>query len=410
MIRHDPLRRLGSGAVLALIWGLFAGCSSEGGNLPGPNPPEQPPPEDEGVAPSAGCSDGVLEHGALYRVCFPASWNGDLVLYAHGYVAAHRPIALPDDTVGGVSVSSSLTALGYAFATTSYRGNGLIAVEAVEDLVELDATVRRLYQPDPGHSVILGFSEGGLVGTLAVERHPDVFDGALAGCGPIGDFGAQLNYIGDFRVVFDYLFPGVLPGTAVDIPESLRSRWDQIYVPAIVIALAADFDAALELIRITGAPVAGNDLRSVAETTVGILWYDIFGMGDAHARLGGQPFDNSTRVYSGSSNDAALNAGVGRFTADPAALSGLLRLQTSGNLTVPLVTLHTTGDPIVPVQQAELYGEKVSQAGRAAQLSHTTIERHGHCTFQPGEVLGGFSALMAKVRGTASSLAALARP
>lgn len=410
MIGYGHLRRLGSGAVLALVCGVFAGCRSDGGDLPGPNPPEQPPPDDEGVAPSAGCSDGVLEHGALYRVCFPAAWNGDLVLYAHGYVAAHRPIALPDDTVGGVSVSGTLAGLGYAFATTSYRANGLVAAEAVEDLVELDATVRRLYRPDPGHSVIVGFSEGGLVGTLAVERHADVFDGALAGCGPIGDFGAQLNYIGDFRVVFDYLFPGVLPGSAVHIPESLRSRWDELYVPAIVIALAANFDAALELIRITGAPVAGNDLRSVAETTVGILWYDVFGIGDAKARLGGQPFGNSTRVYIGSSNDAALNAGVDRFTADPAALNGLLRLQTTGNLTVPLVTVHTTGDPIVPVQQAELYRQKVSQAGKTAQLTHTTIERHGHCTFQPGEVLAGFTDLMAKVRGTASSLVALARP
>ena len=118
-----------------------------------------------------------------------------------------------------------------------------------------------------------------------------------------------------------------------------------------MIALAANFDAALELIGTTGAPVAGNDLRSVAETTVGILWYDVFGIVDARARLGGQPFDNSTRGYTGSSNDAALNAGVQRHTADPAALAALARFQTSGNLQVPLTTVHTTGDPIVPFNQ-----------------------------------------------------------
>jgi pimeloyl-ACP methyl ester carboxylesterase len=269
----------------------------------------------------------------------------------------------------------------------------------VDDVVELDATVRRLYRPDPGHSVIIGFSEGGLVATLAVERHPDLFDGALAGCGPIGDFGAQLNYIGDFRVVFDYLFPGIIPGTAVDIPETVRARWDEIYVPAIVIAVAANFNAALELIRITGAPVAGNDLRSVAETTVGLLWYDVFGIGDARARLGGQPFDNATRVYTGSSNDAALNAGVDRFTADPAALAGLARLQTTGNLEVPLVTLHTAGDPIVPLSQAQLYGDKVSRAGKSSLLDQTAIDRFGHCTFEVPEVLAGFTTLMTKVRG-----------
>jgi pimeloyl-ACP methyl ester carboxylesterase len=304
-----------------------------------------------------------------------------------------------------------VTGLGYAFATTSYRANGLVAPEATEDLVELEATVRRLYRPDPGRAVIVGFSEGGLVATLAAERYPELFAGALAGCGPIGDFQAQLNYIGDFRVVFDYLFPGVIPGNAVDVPETVRSRWDEIHVPAIVIALAANLDAALELIRITGAPVAGNDLRSVAETTVGILWYDVFGIVDARARLGGQPFDNSTRVYTGSSNDAALNAGVQRHTADPAALAALARFQTSGDLRVPLTTVHTTGDPIVPFSQSQSYGEKVGRTGTSALLAQNTIDRHGHCAFQGFEVLSAFTSLMERVGARpAATVVALARP
>ena len=363
----------------------------------------------KGLHPAKAVPTASLEHGALYRICFPATWNGDLVLYAHGYVPAHQPLALPEDIIAGTSISGTLTGLGYAYATTSYRANGLVAPEATEDLAELDATVRRLYRPDPGRSVIVGFSEGGLVATLAVEKYPAIFDGALAGCGPIGDFQTQLNYIGDFRVVFDYLFPGVIPGSAVDVPETVRSSWETIYVPAIVIALAADFDAALELIRITGAPVAGNDLRSVGETTVGILWYDVFGFADAQARLGGQPFDNSARAYAGSSNDAALNAGVQRHSADPATTAGLARFQTSGNLQDPLTTLHTTGDPIVPINQAGLYGEKVSRAGKVALMVHQTIDRHGHCAFEGVEVLGAFTALMERVRARpAATVLALA--
>ncbi|HEY5939709.1 MAG TPA: hypothetical protein VIT87_02730, partial [Gemmatimonadales bacterium] len=197
---------------------------------------------------------------------------------------------------------------------------------------------------------------------------------------------------------------GVIPGSAVDVPEIVRSSWETIYVPAIVIALAADFDAALELIRITGAPVAGNDLRSVAETTVGILWYDVFGFADAQVRLGGQPFDNSARAYAGSSNDAALNAGVQRHSADPATTAGLARFQTSGNLQDPLTTLHTTGDPIVPFNQSQLYGDKVSQAGKTPLLVHHTIDRHGHCTFESLEVLGAFTALMERVRAQPAAL------
>jgi pimeloyl-ACP methyl ester carboxylesterase len=390
------LRRLGSGAVLAFGCAVGAGCGGGGDDVSGPSPPE--PPSDEGVAPTAGCTEGVLEHGALYRVCFPETWNGDLVMYAHGYVAPHQAITLPDDVVSGQSISGFVTGLGYAFATTSYRANGLVAPEAVEDLVELEASVRVLYRPDPIRTVVVGFSEGGLVATLAAERHPDLFSGALAGCGPIGNFQAQLNYIGDFRVVFDYFFPGLIPGTAIDIPGSVRSRWDDFYVPAIVAALALNYNASLELIRVTGAPVAGNDLRSLAETTVGILWYNVFGTEDAQARLGGQPFDNSARVYTGSSDDAALNAGVARFTADPAIWPNLLRFETTGNLEVPVSTLHTTGDPFVPIAQAGLYHEKVIRAGASELLAHTTVERHGHCTFQAFELLGAFTAFIEKVR------------
>ena len=35
---------------------------------------------------------------------------------------------------------------------------------------------------------------------------------ALALCGPVGDFAGQIDYLGDFRVLFDYFFPGVIPG------------------------------------------------------------------------------------------------------------------------------------------------------------------------------------------------------
>lgn len=402
------LRRRGLGAVLGSVCWVLAACGGESDGLPGPGP-TGPPPTDEGIAPTAGCTDGVLEHGALYRICFPPNWNGDLVLYAHGYVPATRGISLPNDAIGGQSISGTVTGLGYAFATTSYRANGLVAPEATEDMVELEATVRRLYRPDPGRAVIIGFSEGGLVATLAAERYPDVFDGALAGCGPIGDFQAQLDHIGDFRVVFDYLFPGVIPGTAVDIPETVRSGWEGTFVPAIMAALAANSEARLELVRITGAPVAGNDLQSVTETTVGILWYDVFGIVDARARLGGQPFDNSTRVYRGSADDPALNAGVQRYSADPAALTALARFETSGTLSVPLLTLHTTGDEIVPFVQSQIYGEKVSRSGGTASLSQNAVDRYGHCAFQGLEVLGAFATLMEKVRARAAT-AVLARP
>jgi pimeloyl-ACP methyl ester carboxylesterase len=375
------------------LCGALAACGGDN-DLAAPEPE---PPADEGITPTAGCADGVQEHGALYRICFPDEWNGDLLLYAHGHVPASRPLALPDDRVGGQSLAATVTGLGYAYATTSYRRNGLLGPEGVEDMVELEATIRRLYRPDPGRTVLVGVSEGGMVAGLAAERYPDRFDGALSLCGPVGNLRGQLDYFVDFRVVFDYLFPGVIPGTAVDIPAEVTAHWEDRYAPAVVVALMTSPAEARELIRITGAPVERDDVVAIAVTAIGILWYNITGTTDARERLGGQPFDNATRVYTGSSDDAALNAGVARFTADAAALTAMNEFETSGNLQVPVVTLHTTGDPIVPFAQQALYAAKVARAGATARLSQNAVERYGHCNFEAGELLGAFSSLMGRV-------------
>ena len=388
------LRRLRTGAVLTMACTAWLGCGNDSGNLTEP-PPD--PPADEGITPSAGCVDGTLEHGALYQICFPSSWNGDMVLYAHGHVPASRPLALPNDQVGGRSIAETINSLGYAYGTTSYRRNGLLGPEGVEDLVELEATIRRLYRPDPGRTVLVGVSEGGMVAGLAAEGRADVFEGALSACGPVGSLRGQLDYFVDFRVVFDYLFPGVIPGTAIAVPEDVVERWEQIYAPAVVLALALNPAGARELVRITGAPVEREDVAAIAVTSVSILRYNVVGTADAHQRLDGQPFDNTQRVYTGSSDDAALNAGVARFTADAAALAAMSEFETTGNLQVPVVTLHTTGDPIVPYRQQALYAAKVSGTGSSSHLTQIEVERYGHCSFEAAEVLAAFSDLMGRV-------------
>jgi pimeloyl-ACP methyl ester carboxylesterase len=368
-----------------LLWAVAACGGSDGGPTG---------PVDQGETPVAGCADGTLDGGALYRVCFPAAWNGDLVVYAHGYVRPDLPLALPDEIIGGVPVSAAVNALGYAFATTSYRANGLVADVAVGDLVELDETVRARYRPDPSRTYVVGFSEGGLVAALALEREPETYAGAIAACGPIGDFAFQTDYFGDFRVVFDYFFPGALPGSPLEPPAELQQNWESVYVPAVTAALFDDEVATGELLSVTGAPVDPADPETVGETVIGLLWYSVFAPADAQARLGGQPYDNTTRVYQGSSDDAALNAGIARFAADPGARAALARFETTGQVSDPIVTLHTSGDPIVPVAHQGLYAAKVEAAGAGALLDEDAVGRYGHCTFEQGELLSAFGTLV----------------
>jgi hypothetical protein len=142
---------------------------------------------------------------------------------------------------------------------------------------------------------------------------------------------------------------------------------------------------------------------------VGLLWYNVFGTADAQQRLGGQPYDNTQRVYAGSSDDAALNVGVERYQADPSAQAGLARFTTTGSLAVPLVNLHTSGDPIVPFSQSALYGQKVGRAGATAQFTQVDIDRFGHCTFEAQELLDAFSQLWVSIGPRPVALRTLGR-
>jgi pimeloyl-ACP methyl ester carboxylesterase len=382
-------RRLG---LMVLLAGVVE-CGDSSG-------PATPP--DSGQAPVAGCSDGTLESGALYRVCFPTPWNGDLVVYAHGYVPAGSPIVIPSDAVASVSLSGAITGLGYAFASTSYRANGLVADDAVGDVEQVVETVRARYRPDPVRVYLVGASEGGLVAALAAERS-QLFSGALAACGPVGDFGRQVDYFGDFRVVFDYFFPGVLPGTAVEVPQSLRDHWSDTYVPAVLDAIQGNPSATQQLLAVTGAPIDQSSPESVGNTVIEVLYYNIFATTDAEARLGGQPYDNSLRTYAGSEDDVALNGGVARFSASPAARANLARFETTGAPAVSVVTIHTTGDPVVPFEQEALYAAKVSAGGVSALLEQRTVDRYDHCNFTGPELLGAFSSLVSRVTAAAAA-------
>src|SRR5262245_15016026 len=65
---------------------------------------------------SVNCADGVQGSGALYRICVPSQWNGDLVVYAHGYVAPQLPLSIPDGQLSGISLMQTYTQMGYAYA------------------------------------------------------------------------------------------------------------------------------------------------------------------------------------------------------------------------------------------------------------------------------------------------------
>jgi pimeloyl-ACP methyl ester carboxylesterase len=348
------------------------------------------------------CTTGVRPNGATYLVCMPETScaNGNIVVFAHGFVAPGQPLTVPQSqlSVGGVSLPATLNQLGYGFAASSYSKNGLAITQGVDDTRDL---VQNVLQPQfsPRRTYLIGVSEGGLVTALSAEQLPNLYNSAGAACGPIGSFQNQINYLGDFRVVFDYFFPGLLPGSAVSIPQELITDWNSVYVPRILGALTANPSATAQLLSVTNAPVT-SDPATIGATVLELLSYNVIATNDAVATLGGQPFDNHNRIYLGSRNDLLLNLKVKRFTASPSAAAAIAaHYETSGRLMMPLVTIHTTGDPLIPYSQEALYTLKTLAAGSFFQRTNIPVTTYGHCSFTSGEVLAAFAIMVLRDTG-----------
>jgi hypothetical protein len=182
------------------------------------------------------------------------------------------------------------------------------------------------------------------------------------------------------------------------------SAWESVFVPQIA-GLIGNPDTqhiTEQLLWTSRAPIDPADPSTAIATTVGILSYNVFATNEARDELGGQPFDNKDTVYFGSVNDQALNkpGGVQRFAADEAALLEISRnYETSGHLKVPLVTMHTTGDPIVPYWHETLYNAKALFGGSALKHVNFPIDRYGHCTFTTEEAMTAFATLVGMVTG-----------
>jgi hypothetical protein len=134
---------------------------------------------------------------------------------------------------------------------------------------------------------------------------------------------------------------------------------------------------------------AADYLNTVAISVQDVLRYSVVNSADATATLGGFPYNNSNRVYTGTANDNLFNLLVQRFTADPAAIQEMQNnYSTSGQLDIPLVTMHTTRDQQVPYLHQQIYTLRTLASGDLGS-NHIPIkvDRYEHCNFNLQEVI-----------------------
>ena len=348
------------------------------------------------AAQAASCDpDGLQSSGSIYRICLPRPlrYNGDLIIWAHGFQDAGTPVSIPEDQLnfGGIQLNEIVNALGYGFATNSYSKTGLAVQQGMDDILDLVSIYTGQYGA-PGRVFLTGASEGGIITTLLIEQNSSVFTSGLATCGPIGSFPYQIKYFGDARVTFEVFFPGLIPGDLFNPPQNIIDDWANYYENVVkpVVFDPLNQSKLDQWVAVAKLPFDAVDYLNTVENSVkDVLRYNVVNSIDASATLGGFPYGNRTRNYTGSANDTVLNLLVQRFAADPVAIQEMQNnYNTSGQLDIPLVTLHTTQDQQVPYLHQQLYTSKTLASGDLG-INHIPIpvDRYGHCNFELSEIL-----------------------
>ena len=326
-------------------------------------------------APASRVEAGAL-NGAAFYIEIPAQWNRGLVVYTHGYtIAGSRPPA-PDNprmkALRGVFLSR-----GFAFAASDYRVQGWAVQEGIEDTEALRRYFVSKYGA-PSETYITGHSMGGHITMAIIERYPEVYQGAMPMCGPLG---AAIDFLNtgvfDMLVTFEALFPGTIGSPYEPSTETANK---------VKAALAAD--------PVLAARYAHRFGRTVEQIPGALgLFHPL--IGELKHRAGGEPFDNRNRIYMGFGNDVALNRRVKRYTANAAARDYVRQYATpTGRITDPILAIHTTSDALVLGSDVTAYEVPAALAGTSDRFVARFVEATGHCNFTPAQTGVAFDALL----------------
>jgi hypothetical protein len=89
----------------------------------------------------------------------------------------------------------------------------------------------------------------------------------------------------------------------------------------------------------------------------------------------------------------ALNNGIVRVAADPQGRkpNGLAQVPViSGDINIPVLTLHNLGDLFVPIHNEIEYASRVAAHGKSDLLVQRAIRGVGHCDFTATELSTAF--------------------
>jgi len=345
-----------------------------------------------------------VHNGAGYRIEVPANWNGKLVMWAHGYRGTGLEL-----TVDNHPLREFLLANGYAWAASSYSKNAYDTAQGAKDTHALTLLFNGMFGR-PVKTYITGASMGGHVTSLVAEQWPQSYDGAMPICGVLGDYELS-DFYPDFNVAAqtlsgqNKLFPYGPDYLSATVPATKAALG-----PAFPFALNAQGQAlkALTQLRSGGVRPLFDQGWLFWNFVAGDFLFDLgVQIGDGSLpRHPGVAVQNSDVVYQ-FDTDAALSAAenlfnqnVQRVTADRQARlrNGLANLgPLTGDLKIPMLTLHTLGDLFVPFRMEQVYAQRVNAKGWSNNLVQRATRDYGHCAFTGPELVQTFVSIVAWV-------------
>ncbi len=367
--------------------------------------------------------------GANFLFEVPANWNGTLLLYSHGYRFTGEPLT-PQDSSDSVT-GGALLQQGFALAGSSYSQDGWALQQAFHDQFALLDFFNKTCG-SPMRTVPWGDSLGGIITAGLVQLQPWRFAGAMPLCGVLSGGIGTWNQALDSTQAFNLLLAGgkltvvhiTDPNGGFNAAEAAINAAQATPQGQARIALSSALGDLPGWFTPGSPEPAKTDF--VEQEKMQFLWqsktdlpFAFLGRQELEMRAGGNPswnigvnYREQLRKSVDRSEVEALYKRAGlslekdldtlndaqRFTPDPKAVQYLNKFITfNGDLDIPVLTMHTTGDGLVVNPNEQIYAQSVRQNDDSSLLRQVFVHRAGHCAMTPAERLTSIATLIQRI-------------